>query len=166
MKASDTSCIRKGDCLNYTDLLTEATSEGLTVKEKQLQAYDGRIKGNLIVLRSGMPTAKKSCVLAEELGHRYTTYGDILGQCSVDDQKQEQRARLWAYNKMIGLQGIVSAYRNGCSSLHDMAEFLEVTEEFLSEALNRYRGKYGCYATVDNYIIYFEPHLAVMELYI
>ncbi len=152
--------------MNYTDLLTEAASKGLTVKEKCLQAYDGRIKGNHIAIRRGIPATKKACILAEELGHRYTTYGDILEQCSIEEQKQEQRARLWAYNKMIGLQGIVSAYRNGYSSLHDMADFLEVTEEFLSEALNRYRGKYGCYATIDNYIIYFEPYLAVMELYI
>ena len=148
--------------LNYTDLLIEATNEGLTVKEKYLQAYDGRIKGNRIAIRRGIPAIKKACVLAEELGHKYTTYGDILGQCSVDEQKQEQRARLWAYNKMIGLQGIVSAYKNGCSSLHDMADFLEVTEEFLFEALNRYRGKYGCYATMDNYIVYFEPYIAVI----
>ena len=152
--------------MNYTDLLMEAADEGLTVKEKHLQAYDGRIKGNHIAIRIGMPTAQKACVLAEELGHKHTTYGDILEQYSINEQKQEQRARLWAYNKMIGLHGIINSYKHGCSSLHDMAEFLEVTEEFLSEALNRYRNKYGCYATIDNYIIYFEPYIAVMELYI
>lgn len=152
--------------MTYTDLLIEASGEGLIVKEKDLQAYDGRIKGNHIAIRTGMPATQKACVLAEELGHKHTTYGDILEQYSISEQKQEQRARLWAYNKMIGLQGIISAYRHGCSSLHDMAEFLEVTEEFLSEALSRYRSKYGCYTTIDNYIIYFEPYMAVMELYI
>ena len=45
-----------------------------------------------------------------------------------------------------------------------MAEYLEVTEQFLREALERYRQKYGIYTCVDNFIIYFEPYLAVVEM--
>ena len=150
--------------MNYTDLLNEAKDEGLTVKEKVLNAHDGRIKGNRIAIRRNMPTIQKACVLAEELGHKYTTCGDILDLHSVEDQKQELRARLWAYNKMIGLQGIVNAYKHGCSSLHETADFLEVTENFLSEALERYRSKYGSYTKLDNYVIYFEPNIGVMEI--
>ncbi len=44
------------------------------------------------------------------------------------------------------------------------AEYLEVTEEFLLEALQYCKGKYGRYVTVDNYDIYFEPTLDVLEL--
>lgn len=150
--------------MNYTDLLEETTQAGITVKEMPFQAYDGRIKGNRIYIRRNMPTVQKACVLAEELGHNETGYGDILDQASVSDIKQEQRARLWAYNKMIGLQGIIAAYKHGCTSLHEMAEFLEVTEEFLNDSLTAYRSKYGCYATIDNYVIYFEPSLGVLEL--
>lgn len=150
--------------MEYTDLLIEATKEGLTVKEKCLNAHDGRIKGKRIAIRRDMLTIQKACVLAEELGHNETGYGDILAQQSISDIKQEQRARLWAYNKMIGLHGIIAAYKHGCTSLHDMAEFLEVTENFLSEALERYRSKYGAYTKLDNYVIYFEPSLGVLEI--
>ena len=45
-----------------------------------------------------------------------------------------------------------------------MAEYLDVTETFLADAIERYRSKYGMFATLDNYIIYFEPCLAVAEI--
>lgn len=101
--------------------------------------------------------------MAEELGHYHTTVGDILDQSEVSNRKQELRARLWAYNNKIGLNGIVDASKRHCHSLTEMAEYLDVTEEFLLDALNEYRRKYGICTELDNYIIFFEPHLAVLE---
>lgn len=150
--------------MNYIDLLIEADQEELITKEKPLQAHDGRIKGNRIAIRKDMPTIRKACVLAEELGHYYTTSGDILEQRTVSDEKQELRARLWAYNKMVGLQGIIAAYKHGCSSIHEMADYLNVTPDFLRGALERYRSIYGCSTQIDNYIVFFEPAVGVMEL--
>mgnify|MGYP003379396717 FL=1 len=109
-------------------------------------------------------SAEKSCILAEELGHHYTTVGNILDQSSVSNRKQELRARMWAYNKLIGLIGIIKSYEHGCQSYHEMAEYLDVTEEFLRDALEKYRQKYGVCTTVDNYIIYFEPGLGVVKM--
>lgn len=150
--------------VTYEQLLIQADNECLIVKEKPLSNNDGRIKGRRIAIRKDIPTlAEKSCVLAEELGHYYTTVGDILDQSSVENQKQELRARLWAYNNQIGLTGIVRAFQHHCHSLSEMAEYLEVSEGFLSEALRRYRSKYGICTEIDNYIIFFEPHLTVME---
>lgn len=150
--------------MTYEALLNEADSHQLTVKEKPLKQHDGLIIGNKIAIRKNIETtAEKSCVLAEELGHHYTTYGDILNQSSVSNQKQELRARMWAYNKQIGLLGIIKSYEHGCQSKHEMANYLDVTEDFLCDALERYRQKYGMYTTVDNYVIYFEPCLGVMK---
>lgn len=151
--------------MTYEELLMNADTEGLIVKEKPLLENDGRIKGTRIAIRKNIPTRKeKACILAEELGHHYTTVGNILDQSSISNRKQELRARMWAYNKQIGLLGIVKSYEYGCQSKHEMAEYLEVTEEFLSEALERYRQKYGKFVTVDNYIIYFEPCLGVVKM--
>lgn len=154
----------RGDNLTYEDLLKQADELGLTVKDKPLLANKGRIKKNRIAIKKDLPDIEKTCVLAEELGHYHTTVGDIIEQKSVSDVKQEQYARLWAYDKLIGLHGIIRAYKHDCCSLHDMADFLEVTEEFLSDALERYRSKYGCYTVFDTYIIYFEPSLGVLEM--
>ena len=46
----------------------------------------------------------------------------------------------------------------------ETAEYLGVTEEFLNDALTYYKSKYGVYVSVDNYIIMFEPNIAVAEL--
>lgn len=148
----------------YEKLLDEAEHQGLIAKEKPLLGHDGRIKGNKIAIRKGMTTIKKSCVMAEELGHHYTTVGNILDQTNFGNVRQERKARLWAYNKKIGLTGIISAYQYGCRNLFEMAEHLEVTEEFLNEALESYKAKYGLYTIVDNYIIYFEPSLTVADI--
>jgi hypothetical protein len=44
-----------------------------------------------------------------------------------------------------------------------MAEYLDATEEYLKEAIDCYKSKYGLCTSIDNYIIYFEP-LAVIKL--
>ena len=151
--------------MNYDALLAESDSAGLVVKEKPLKYNNGRIKRGKVSIRKDIPTSiEKTCILAEELGHYYTSSGDILDQQDISNRKQERRARVWAYDLLIGLSGIVKAYRHGCSNLYEMADYLEVTEEFLRDALERYRQKYGIYTTIDHHIIYFEPHLAIVEI--
>ena len=133
--------------LNYEQLLTVADRNGLLVREQPLQVHDGLISGKRIAIRKDIQTqAEKSCVLAEEIGHYHTTTGDILDQRKAENRKQELHARIWAYNELIGLKGIIRCYEHRCHSFSEMAEYLEVTEEFLSEALNHYRSKYGIYA--------------------
>lgn len=150
--------------MDYEALLIEADSRQLRVKEKPLKQHDGLIIGNKIAIRNDISTkAEKACVLAEELGHYYTTTGDILDQSKVENRKQEFRARLHAYNKMIGLLGIIRAYEHGCRNFYEVAEYLEVTEEFLQEALSAYRSKYGICKELDNYIIFFVPQLAILR---
>ena len=149
--------------MNLDALLVETNAEGLTLKERPFKTYDGRIKGNNIYLRKDMTTTEKACVLAEELGHHYTTVGNILDQSKAENRKQERRARLWAYKKMFDLVDLVSAYKYGCRNRYEVAEYLGVTEQFLEEALSTYREKYGLYTKIDNYMICFEP-LTVGEL--
>lgn len=151
--------------LTYEVLLNTADRAGLMVKEKPLSESDGLIKGNRIAIRKDIPTqAEKSCVLAEELGHYFTSAGNILDQTDIVNRKQEYRARLYGYNLKIGLTGIISAHTAGCRNLYEMADYLDVTEEYLKEALNCYQSKYGEYVKVDNYMIYFIPSLAVLEI--
>lgn len=149
--------------MKYDILLNDANTAGLNIKERPFRTYDGRIKGNNIYLREGMNTVQKTCVLAEELGHHHTSIGNILDMNDMRNRKQERQARLWGYNKLIGLTGIIKAFQAGCQSRHEMAELLDVTEEYLQECIDCYRDKYGVCTEVDNYIIYFIPRLAVME---
>ena len=107
--------------------------------------------------------AERACILAEEMGHHYTSAGNIIDQTDEQNRKQEFRARMWAYNEMVGLIGIIDAYKNGCRNSYEVAEYLEVTEKFLNDALEAYRDKYGVYTSVDNYAIYFIPALLVLR---
>ncbi len=150
--------------MTYEQLLTVADQEGLLVKEHSLINHDGLISGRRIAIRRNIETqAGKSCVLAEEIGHHCTSSGDILNQTDIMHRKQEYRARFYGYNLKIGLSGLLRVYEAGCRNLFEMAEFLDCTEEYLREAIQCYRSKYGICVAVDNYIIYFEP-FAVMKI--
>ncbi len=150
--------------MTYDELLYEADSTGIIVKEKNIPGYGGRIYGNRIAIHDRLETTtEKACVLAEELGHYHTTVGDITDLSDPQNRKQERQARLWGYNKLIGLTGIIKAFQSGCHSRHEAAEYLDVTEQFLQECIDCYRDKYGVCTTVDNYTVFFIPYLAVME---
>ncbi len=147
-------------------LLEEAVSNDIYVIEnaKFKSSADGLINGSVIGLNRNIHSyRKRTCILAEELGHYYTTVGNILDQSNGENQKQEMRARMWAYNKLIGLGGIVRAYQGGCKDLSETADYLEVTEEFLSEALQTYKNKYGTSVLFEDYEICFVPNLEVHQ---
>lgn len=151
--------------MTYEDLLKKADSENIIVREKNIPGYGGRIYKNRIAIHKDIETSvEKSCVLAEELGHYYTTSGNILDQSKISNRKQEYKARLYGYNLKIGLMGIVQAYEHGCRNHYEMAEYLDVTEVYLQDALECYTSKYGECISVDNYTIYFIPSLTVLKI--
>lgn len=140
--------------------------DDLNIVEMDLSEVSG-LKGlyvnGHIAINAKMSDIEKACVLAEELGHHYTSYGNILEQSDTANRKQEFRARAWAYNKQIGLLGLIRAYEHGCRNRFEIAEYLEVTEEVLEECLIFYRNKYGVCTNVDNYVVYFIPNLVIMK---
>lgn len=119
------------------------------------------IDGNIAINTSIDTTIEENCVIAEELGHHHTSVGNILDMDLTGNRKQERQARIWAFNKLIGLTGIIEAFEYGCQSRYEMAEYLEVTEEFLEECVACYRNKYGVGTALDNYYIMFIPNLNV-----
>ena len=148
------------------ELRQQAADYGVEVVDWKFQT--DRIKGlycdGVIAVSKDIDTsAERTCVLAEELGHHMTACGSILDQKDTSNRKQELRGRIWAYNRLIGLTGIIKAYKAGCRNRYEMAQTLEVTEDMLQDAIDYYHEKYGLCAQVDNYTIYFEP-LGVMEL--
>ena len=152
----------------YEKLLNNAEQNNVTVIEDYTFKSD-RIKGlycnSTVALNKDLETeTEKKCVLAEELGHHYTAVGNILDQSSATNRKQEMRGRIIAYNRLVGLRGIIDAYNHHCQGLSETAEYLGVTEEFLNDTLRYYKDKHGTYTIIDNYAIIFEPAIAVLEL--
>lgn len=152
----------------YEKLLDNATKDNVTVIENypfESNRFKGLYCDGVVALSKSIETdAEKACILAEELGHHYTAVGDILDQSTIENRKQEMRGRIVAYNKLVGLRGIVDAYLHHCQSLFETAEYLGVTEEFLNDCIDYYKSKYGICTQIDNYVIMFEPNIAVLEL--
>lgn len=150
----------------YECLQDEACEDGIEVVDYTFES--DRIKGlycdGVVAIRENMTIPEKTCALSEELGHHETSVGNIIDMASAANRKQERQARLWAYNKQIGLIGLVRAFEHGCQNRFEIAEYLEVTEEFLKECIECYRNKYGICKQVDNYVVYFIPQLSVMKL--
>lgn len=129
--------------MTYEQLLIEAEKDNLIVKDKNLLSCKGRIKGNRIAIKKDMLSCEKACVLAEELGHYHTTVGNILDQKNPNNRKQEKTARKWAVNKLISIESLIEACVSGCETLFDTAVYLDVTEDFLLEAITAFKNKYG-----------------------
>lgn len=151
----------------YEKLLNKSFSENITVIEKKLKSDSkGLCKGNRIAINRDIETTKeKGCVLAEEYYHNKTTVGNILNQEDAWNRKQEFQARMHAYNELIGLLGIIKCFEAGCRNIYEMANYIEVSEDFLRESIAAYRNKYGVETIIDNYLIRFIPTLGIVKLF-
>lgn len=149
----------------YEKLLVKADNIGIIVKEKPLQGSDGRIKGNKIAIRKDINTSiEKGCVAAEEIGHFYTTTGNIFDQAIEENRKQELKARLFAYQQLVTPEKLILAKKYGCRNLYEIAEFLEVTESFLQSAIDAYRHIYGCAQQFGDYLFTFDPAFNIYKM--
>lgn len=143
--------------MRYEELLKE--HEDVLVLE---ECMDERLKGlcteDGIMINSGIDTdAERVCVLAEELGHHFTSEGEILDQSSINNRKQEAAARKWACRRLLSLSGIIEACEAGCANTYEIAEYLNITEAFLLESLNFYSKEYGQKVTLGRYTLHFNP---------
>lgn len=151
---------------SYELLENEACEEGIEIIDYDFKSEN--IKGlycdNAIAISSSVASlSERTSILAEELGHYHTSVGDILDQTDTSNRKQERRARLWAYDKLVGLSGIIKGFESCCQSRYELAECLGVTEMFLQEAIDCYVEKYGTCVEIDGYLILFTPTLGVIK---
>lgn len=149
--------------MSYEELLREADKLGIIVKELDLKTRKGRCCGNKIAIDKKLSIKEKSCVLAEELGHFHKTVGDISNQKEIINRKQELIARRWGYEKSVGIIGLINAFNNNCSDAYEIADFLGVTKEYLDEAIDYFRCRYGTRYEIDEYIIYFIPNFGIYK---
>lgn len=149
--------------MTYEELLIHSFNEGLYVKEKKLVSSNGRIKGRRVAIRKELSEIEKQCTLAEELGHYYTSVGDIIRIKNESDIKQEYRARIWAYKKLVSFESLIECFEARCLDKYDYIERLNVTETFFNESIDYYKKKYGLLYIYNNYVIYFEPTLAITK---
>ncbi len=150
--------------MKYEELLTEIEENHIKLYTcKMHEKVRGLCIGNSIVINKDIESPRElNCILAEEIGHYKTTVGNITGN-SVNDRRQEKRARVYAYDRLVGLEGILKAWQAGCANTNETAEYLNITEEFLRAALEYYAHKYGISVKYKDKIIEFLPNLKVKK---
>jgi len=144
--------------MTYEELIIESNVSDIYELDMQLK---GLYADGVIGISKHISGTEKSCILAEELGHYHTSVGNILDQSNIENRKQERRARAWGYEKKMPLIKIIEAYKARCVCRDDLIEFLNVTDEYLNEALDYYRQKHGLYYQVDNYVIILDPLVVI-----
>lgn len=165
-RENDKGVFKLNHLTKYEELLEEAHKAGITVDEDF--PFESNLKGlyvdhNIALSDKLATTIEKTCILAEELGHHYTSVGNILDLTNGNNAKQERQTRLWASERLVGLEGLVAAYLHGCHEYHETAEYLNVTVECVKNAVIHLQAKYGACVNWKNYCIYFEPYLMIQE---
>ncbi len=121
--------------------------EGICVTEKNNipKCLDGLYceYGNekIICLRSGMPSNKRLCVLAEEYAHMVTSWGDAQEMDTSSMGKQEARAIAYAIELVVPIERLYEAREAGVCNAYECAECLGVTGEFLTWVFAYYEAK-------------------------
>ncbi|WP_437829029.1 ImmA/IrrE family metallo-endopeptidase [Niallia taxi] len=140
-------------------LIVECNEHNVEVYEEHMKgSLKGLYANNVIWINKKIKNSvEKICIVAEELGHYHTSSGDILDQTSTSNRKQELIARGWAYKRLIPFDKLLQAKKEGITNRYELAEYLQVTEEFLQSTLNRYKEKYGQPIMVNGMMLYFDP---------
>lgn len=115
-----------------------------------------------IYIKNNLSDIRKAEVLFEELGHHEKTYGNILDQSKSINRKFEGYAVRHGYQAALPLRIIIEAYHYGINNLYELAEYVELSEEYIIKVIEFYKKKYGLSTYFNGYVIKFEP-LQVFE---
>ncbi|WP_053016389.1 ImmA/IrrE family metallo-endopeptidase [Staphylococcus haemolyticus] len=146
----------------YEQLLAE--NEHIKIKDTHSlpDGYSGFYKDGIILIDKDLSETRKAEVLYEELAHHKLTYGNILDQSRWINRKFENYARRHGFEAALPLRIIVEAHHYGVSSLYELADYVQLSEEHVLEILEHYKQKYGYSTRYGKYVIQFEP-LRVFE---
>ena len=140
--------------------------EDLVIKNKHIPIDDGiALKGDfeglydngVILIDKNLSETRKAEVLYEELAHHKLTYGNILDQSKDINRKFENYARRYGYEAALPLHIIVEAHNYGVNNLYELAEYVQLSEEYIVEILKHYKNKYGIGTHYGEYLITFDP---------
>ncbi|WP_368883634.1 ImmA/IrrE family metallo-endopeptidase [Staphylococcus epidermidis] len=142
---------------HYEELLTR--NEHIKIKDTHSlpNGYSGFYKDGVILIDKNLSERRKAEVLYEELAHHKLTYGNILDQSKDINRKFENYARRHGYEAALPLRIIVEAYNYGVSNLYELAEYVQLSEEYIAEILKHYKNKYGIGTHYGEYLITFDP---------
>ncbi|NFH89145.1 ImmA/IrrE family metallo-endopeptidase [Clostridium botulinum] len=110
--------------------LTSASLDGIYIKIPHISPTIG--------INKSIVNNSRKCIsiLSEELGHHFTTFGNLTKESlsyshKLIKNKKELKARLWAANFLISDKEFVQALNDCITSIPEMADYFNVTEEII-----------------------------------
>ena len=106
----------------------------LNFKTRKLKAVS--VPGKIGIDESKMQShSELNVCLAHELGHQFkNAFYDISSTFETRD-RQEARATRWAVNELVPADELIAALKSGYTEVYDLAEYFNVTEDFIREAV-------------------------------
>lgn len=81
----------------------------------------------------------EKCTLAEELGHYYMDSTYSLYSDSNTISRKEYKAKKFSYKMLVPIEKLKKVAKNGLTSIEELAEYFEVSYEFMQKCLNYYK---------------------------
>lgn len=115
-----------------------AESEGIGVYCLPIRLCGSMSMQGYIALDCGLNASEERVHLAHEIGH--CVNAAFYNQHSPHDivAKHEKRADKWAIKKLVPQDELLVAVSRGCTELWDLAEYFDVTEDFMRKAICYY----------------------------
>lgn len=86
-------------------------------------------------------TAQERVHLAHELGHCETgSFYNVYSSLDIRE-KQEKRADFWAVRRLVPEDEFLNALASGKVEVWELAEYFDVTEDFIHKAVKIYKEK-------------------------
>lgn len=137
-------------------LISEVSKEVPVIEGPLLTiGYEGLYRNGRIYIEDGLPVTIKKERLVEEYTHHLYSVGEIVNYNTTEARKQEIQSRKKALELLVPLEKLIECAFSGCSNKYECADFLEVTVETLSEAIQHYTSKLGPVYFHDGKIIRF-----------
>lgn len=113
--------------------------------------------GTILISNTIDTNVERYCVALEEYWHVKITDGDITDLRNMSNRKQEHKARMRAWETASEIEDMIVAYKSGARNLHELADCLGLTEQFLLEASLGMQSKYGVCFKIKGYTVCFSP---------
>ncbi|EAC8350584.1 hypothetical protein [Listeria monocytogenes] len=152
--------------MNVLDAMLDGISKKVTILEcdlyKNTKRYGIYADGHILLERH-MNNKNKKVILLEEYLHSKHTAGNILDEKDICNKKQENFVRRKNYELLFSADCIIRAYNLGFIYYHDVAEYFDLPEEFIREAIEHYKKTHGVIWKVGNYVIYLGDYIEVLK---
>ncbi|EAE1669503.1 toxin [Listeria monocytogenes] len=152
--------------MNALETMMDSISKQIPILEcdlyKNTNRYGIYADGHILLERH-MNSRNKKVILIEEYLHSKHTEGNILDETDINNKKQENFVRRKNYELLFSSECIIRAYNLGFTYYHDVADYFDLPETFIRDAIKHYEQLYGEMWEVGEYIIFLGNYIEVFK---